>query len=52
MVMLVVQTEDRNSLLRSSLFPRWQHGYLGESDHTETGKYEQNTVRYETHLFH
>jgi len=52
MFMLIGQTEDRNSLLRSSLFPRLQHWYLGESGRTETGKYEENTVRYKSCLFH
>jgi len=48
---LIGQMEVRNSLLRSSLVPRLQHGYLGEVGLTETGKYEQNTVRYESCLF-
>ena len=39
--MLIGQTDFRISLLRSSLLPILQHGYLGEGGRTETGKYEQ-----------
>jgi len=52
MFMLIGQTKDRNSLLRTSLLPRLQHWHLGDSGRTETGKYGQNTVRYESRPFH